>query len=487
MTSTILLLLFAALWFFLMFRSRWTLGACAGHGTHGGHHQAGAEKPGEDSLWLWACLLCILPLLLFLGLIVAGGRVSPLLFWLFLAFCFLLVYLYMQRSPAAAGEVTEEAPPPARPGAPLEGLISRAGSVFEARAVQPVGDGAIVEGRLLTGAEAAFKALRQLFAGSGYTPLLQEGEGGRPVLVVSPGAAGAPEGERRFPWTNLVLLLLTFLTTTWAGAVHRGIDVWSDPRRLAAGLPYALALLVILGAHELGHYFAARAHGVEVTLPYFIPVPFGLGTFGAFIRMKSVPESRRALFDVAVAGPLAGLVLAVPALWIGLSRSQVVAVPGAEAGMHGGTEIGSSVLLALVSKLALGRELAFGHQLQLDPLAFAGWLGLMVTALNLLPIGQLDGGHIAHALFGRRANAVGSAALLGLLLLGLFVWSGFLTWALIVFFLTGSKTAPPQEDLTPVSGGRAALGALAYALLFLILAPVPQALYQALGLHSPYL
>src|SRR5262249_17528266 len=189
--------------------------------------------------------------------------------------------------------------------------------------------------------------------------------------------------------------------------------------KFMAGLPYSVTLLLILGAHELGHYFAARAHHMRVTLPYFIPVPFGLGTFGAFIQLKSPAENRRALFDVGVAGPLAGLVFAIPALGIGLQHSRVLA-PGELADhLHGGMGVGSSLLMALTAKLALGDALAEGHRLLLHPLAFAGWLGLLVTALNLLPIGQLDGGHMADAMFGRvRSAAIGTAAMLALLLLG---------------------------------------------------------------------
>jgi membrane-associated protease RseP (regulator of RpoE activity) len=227
---------------------------------------------------------------------------------------------------------------------------------------------------------------------------------------------------------------------------------------------------------------------MRVTLPYFIPVPFGLGTFGAFIQLKSPAENRRALFDVGVAGPLAGLVFAIPALWIGLQYSRVVGPEELADHMHGGIGVGSSVLLALTAKFALGNALAEGHSLVLHPLAFAGWLGLLVTALNLLPIGQLDGGHMADAMFGRlRGAAIGTAALFALLFLGLFVWSGLLMWALIVYFIAGAKGLPPLNDVTRLSAGRIVIGAFAFLLLVLILMPVPHHLYDALGIHCPYL
>jgi membrane-associated protease RseP (regulator of RpoE activity) len=155
--------------------------------------------------------------------------------------------------------------------------------------------------------------------------------------------------------------------------------------------------------------------------------------------------------------------------------------------MQGGASVGSSVLFALLAKLALGDVITEGHQLILHPLAFAGWLGLLVTALNLLPIGQLDGGHIAHALFGRKkGNTIGMVALFSIFLLGLFVWSGFLMWAIIVFFIAGTKSAPPLNDISPLDPSRVVIGAIAFILLFLILMPVPHAFYQTLGIHCPY-
>jgi membrane-associated protease RseP (regulator of RpoE activity) len=239
----------------------------------------------------------------------------------------------------------------------------------------------------------------------------------------------------------------------------------------------------------MGHYLTARGHGVRVSLPYFIPIPFALGTFGAFIRMPPLLTSRRQLFDIGVAGPLAGLVVAIPALALGLQWSRVLPVDPASAGhMSQGVSVNASMALALVSKLALGDTLAQGHYLVLHPLAFAGWLGLMITALNLLPVGQLDGGHIAHALFGRaRAGFIGKVALGGMVVLGLFVWPGLITWALIIYFIAGRPGLPPLDDVTVLDGKRRAVGWFAYGLLALILLPLPHALSSTFGLHCPYL
>jgi membrane-associated protease RseP (regulator of RpoE activity) len=252
-------------------------------------------------------------------------------------------------------------------------------------------------------------------------------------------------------------------------------------------------LLLILGVHELGHYFMAKHHKLNVTPPFFIPVPFALGTFGAFIQMKSPTENRRSLFDVAVAGPLAGLVIAIPALLLGLQNSQVLP-PNADAGhsmMQGtmlhGTSVGSSMLFALLARAVLGDQLQHGYMLQLSPLAFAGWLGLLVTALNLLPIGQLDGGHMARAMFGGRMGAtVSSVATWSLFLLAIFVWPGLLLWAIIVFFIAGRGT-PPLNDITPISTGRRWIGYATFLILALILIPLPHAFWQAAEIYCPYL
>jgi membrane-associated protease RseP (regulator of RpoE activity) len=216
-------------------------------------------------------------------------------------------------------------------------------------------------------------------------------------------------------------------------------------------------------------------------------VPFGLGTFGAFIKIKSLSPNRRATFDVAVAGPLAGLVFAIPALLIGIRHSHVVA--GAAPDMlHTGVQVGSSFLLAVLTKFGLGITAIEGQQLALNPLAFAGWIGLVVTALNLLPIGQLDGGHIAHAMFGPKwGHAVGVGALITLFALALFVWPGLMLWAWIVWFIAGTRDVPPIDDVTPLSRRRRLLGWFTFILLAAILLPVPHVLYASFGMHCPYL
>jgi membrane-associated protease RseP (regulator of RpoE activity) len=361
--------------------------------------------------------------------------------------------------------------------------------VFAAEAERHVGPATIREGRLLASADDVMARLRERFRGTGWTPLLTPAEDGSPSLALLPIALDRPAQAQR-TWLHALLFLATLIATTWAGALHEGVNLLQEPSRFAVGLPYAIGLMVILGAHEMGHYLAARRHGMSVSLPYFIPVPFGLGTFGAFISLRSPAPSRRALFDMAVSGPLAGLVFAVPALLVGLPLSQVVpdGASTSMSSMHGGgVNIGSSLLLATLAKISLGEQLV-GHTLQLHPLAFAGWLGLIVTALNLLPIGQLDGGHISDAMFGQRASAmISTAAMFALFGLGLFVWSGLLFWAFIVFFIAGRKGLPPLNDLTPLAPPRLAVGWLAMSILAAILMPVPHILFESLGIRCPYL
>jgi len=274
---------------------------------------------------------------------------------------------------------------------------------------------------------------------------------------------GTGDRSGTFPGLPVALLVATLSTTTWAGALHRGVNLLEQPSAWRIGLPYAVALLTILGIHEMGHYLVARRRGVSVSLPYFIPVPTWLGTFGAFIRMGGAVRDRAAYFDVAVAGPLAGLVASVAALFIGL--------PGSTGAAHG-VAPSSSLLLAGVYQLATG-ALPTGP-VELGAVAFAGWLGLLVTAFNLAPIGQLDGGHMAYALLGPRGAAALGRAIVGTLFVaGLLYWPHLLTWAFIAWLVAGVDHPPAQDEVKPLSGARKALGFVTFALLLAIIVPWP--------------
>lgn len=253
-----------------------------------------------------------------------------------------------------------------------------------------------------------------------------------PAATSSAGPSSGP-ASRPAPlrWKkNLALFCLTVVSvfvagTIWASVTPQGDGVLSFVKALPKAWPFAVPFLAILLAHEFGHYFAARAHGVEASLPYFIPMPIvsPLGTMGAVISMKGTIKSRNALLDIGASGPLAGLTVALPVLFVGLTQSEVNAASGAA------LQEGRSLLYLLVRRLAVG-PIPEGHDVFLGPTAMAGWAGLLITALNLFPVGQLDGGHVAYALFGKRQDRYGRAV--HYLMLALFLGNvAYFTWHFI--------------------------------------------------------
>lgn len=398
---------------------------------------------------------------------------GPFFIWILLLMLFLAAGYMLGLRRAAATARLQPSTGPMDPDhlATLENMVM---PVLDITARKGLGELAEFEGHLRTTAEEAMWQLKSVLKPLGLTPLLQEGQEDDVQLLLLP-TREQPVRAASTRWgIHLLLFVATLLTTTWAGALQSGVNLLHEPGRFAVGLPYSLALMLILGAHELGHYFTARYHKIAVTPPFFIPVPFALGTFGAFIRIKSLSPNRRAVFDVAVAGPLAGLVFAIPALIIGLKLSHVVPVHPLGGAAHLTLPFGSSVLVVALAKLALGPAVTHGHGLLLHPLAFAGWLGLLITALNLLPIGQLDGGHMAHALFGgRRGHKISVVGLVALFALALFVWPGLMMWALIVWMIAGTRDMPPLNDVTPVGWGRMTLGLCTFLLLAMMLIPMP--------------
>ena len=426
-------------------------------------------------------LLLLLPMMIVIGAAERTDARAGLWFWILLLLPFLLLPWFWRsaarQAPADSADTTRPHPVAADPR-----VTNAAADVLDVKRASAANGISILEGRLRTDAAAAFARLEQRLVPQGFRPLLEDRGDGRVRLTALPHAVQQTVKARTFPTVNIVLLLATMVTTVWAGALHQGVNLLQEPSRFAAGLPYALALLAILGVHELGHYVVARWHGVDVTLPYFIPVPMGLGTFGAFIQMKSLIRSRRAVFDIGIAGPLAGLLVAIPALYFGLRGATPIEDGTHTMGMHAG----SSVLLAVIYQLANGGGLG-DAVVQLSPIAFAGWIGVFITALNLLPVGQLDGGHIAYGLFGRRhAKAIGIATFFVMLGLGLTIWPGLLTWALLLALLAGFSHVPALNDVTPPDGRRFALGAVALALLILIVTPLPSAA-RGLMLDCPYM
>lgn len=236
-----------------------------------------------------------------------------------------------------------------------------------------------------------------------------------------------------------------------------------------AGFWYAFPLVSILLTHEMGHFVMSRYYGVDATLPFFIPFPLSpFGTFGAIIKMKGFIPSRKALFDIGVGGPIAGLVLTFPAIYFGLKISRVVPIHS----FHGqGLILGDSLLFKGLEYLALG-PIPKGYDVELHPAAYAGWVGLFVTALNLLPIGQLDGGHVLYAMFGPRSLKVYRIGLLLFAIYALFFNPGWVLLVILLFFF-GLKHPPPMDDYTPLDSRRWVIGIIMLGIFFSSFMPSP--------------
>jgi membrane-associated protease RseP (regulator of RpoE activity) len=239
------------------------------------------------------------------------------------------------------------------------------------------------------------------------------------------------------------------------------------PSLLLTGIPAALTIMGILGIHELAHYFVARKHGLQSSLPYFIPSPFGIGTFGAIIRIQTPWENSKALFDVGMAGPVAGFLVALPLFFVGLLISP--AMPP----IPEGVPLGSPLLLRWIEELVyLIRGIPQDHEIYVNAMTFAAWFGLVVTGFNLLPVGQLDGGHVAYAVLGRWARLVGIAVLVLLALLGALVWQGWYVWAGLILF-SGWRHPAPLNTLAPLGKTRTIVGVAILVLLILLFTPAP--------------
>lgn len=263
------------------------------------------------------------------------------------------------------------------------------------------------------------------------------------------------------------LLIATICTTLFMGSFFEGGNPLERFRDIWLGGPYSFTLLTILGAHEYGHYRMCRRHLVPATFPFFIPAPppFILGTFGAIIKIRARMPDRKALFDVGITGPLLGLAVALPACILGIATSQVVPVTGEE-----GITLGDSILFSVIV-YAIKGPLPQGQDLMLNSIAFAGWFGLLVTAFNLLPSGQLDGGHIIYSVVGKKAETLGKIVLLVLIFLG-FMWPGWFFWSILLIVL-GFKHPPPINDCIPLDNRRKLLAGIILIIFLLTFIPVP--------------
>jgi membrane-associated protease RseP (regulator of RpoE activity) len=359
------------------------------------------------------------------------------------------------------------------------------------------------------------------------TPLFRV-EAGRQTVILAAGVIRPTLGRISI---NIALFILTLLSVLFAGAMYSyqgemPADFFGQIKTLLlnlwVGWPFAVSLLGILLAHEFGHYFAGRYHKTAVSLPYFIPFPAGfLGTMGAFINMKERPRNKRILLDIGIAGPLAGLVVAIPVLILGLTLSKTDTVQNTYYTKQAGeadicpntAQIGqtyscpddnllegNSILYLGLKYLTHGQLLPApahyatppllywmryiftgspiplgGKDVMLHPVAMAGWAGILVTFLNLIPAGQLDGGHVLYTLFDKRINRVLPIILIALLGLGIF-WSGWWLWAALIFFM-GRAHAEPLDQITELDAPRKMLAVLVLVLFILVLTPVPFTLF----------
>jgi membrane-associated protease RseP (regulator of RpoE activity) len=403
----------------------------------------------------------------------------------------------------------------------LTSHVSRIFRVEDVTAGEPKEWIARYRGHLLNDEEsvAAYDQLAAAIRPYNITPLFRKEQGGKQLIYLVP----SPPVPRLS--SNLLISIVLFIVT-FLSMMLMGVDIPSEAiprdesstillllRNILTGWPFAVSMMGILLAHEMGHYVMCRYYKVPATLPFFIPAPLisPLGTLGAFIAMRGIPKNKRVLFDVGVAGPLAGVVIAVPVLFIGLSLSHLGAIGPAAPGTSGLLE-GNSIFYLFSKYIMFGRLLPEplnmgglspalywlryfftaqpipfnGLDVQLDPVALAGWAGLLVTALNLVPVGTLDGGHVAYGLFGEKARrifpiAIGALIALSFLpslltlSLGAFNFS-WLLWVFILFWL-GNVRTQPLDDITPLDGKRRALGFFMLVMFILLFTPIPMVSY----------
>ena len=344
--------------------------------------------------------------------------------------------------------------------------------------------GLTLRGHVVGAAQAHYRAIRAQIETLGYTPFLRR-HGTQDELFAAPGVLTRKPQRIVLPAVLFCATVLTVLLTGTLNAdaaIQRSpVLLLQNPLRLLSGLPFAATLLAILFAHEMGHFIIGRLRGAPVSLPYFIPIPpiptpIGVltftGTLGAVIVQREPMEDRRTVLEVGIAGPLAGLLAAIPLLLYGLATSPV-ATPTAEMLAQGYIQEGNSILYGLAKLAVFGHWLpANGLDVQINPIAFAAWIGLLVTMLNMLPVGQLDGGHIAYALLGRKADWLAYAMLALCLIFGVTKSLNWLVWAAMIG-LIGLRHPEPLNDIEPLGWGHKALAVFGLILFILLFMPEP--------------
>jgi len=288
---------------------------------------------------------------------------------------------------------------------------------------------------------------------------------GEHILIASPFS---PAKERH--WINVVLAIATIFTTMFWGSLLFGANPFTSPVEVLKGLPFTIAIMTVLGAHEAGHYLVAKKHGMHTSLPYFIPFPNMIGTMGAVIKHRGPIPNRKALFDVGVSGPLIGLIVSVIVTIIGLLQPPITHTQEVLQ-----IELGMPLLFQVIKSIIPGSDGIIMH-----PIAFAGWVGMFVTALNLIPAGQLDGGHVLRAMLGEKAKEVSRVMPFILISLGFYVTyilnrDGFIwvLWGIFLSFFAASGHPKPLDDDVPIGKVRMALGIITFILGLLCFSLVP--------------
>ncbi len=365
----------------------------------------------------------------------------------------------------------------------LRGEIADLFEVSDTTLDQPQRGQVRFRGQFLVDTAVCFDELRHRFEQHGFTPLIRQ-EDEQIALIGLPVVFNPPRSN----WViNLVLFILTIGSTLLVGAAQEIGP--GETFSLWRGWPFSLSILLILGAHELGHYFAARYHKVAVTLPYFIPLPIisPVGTLGAFIQLRSPFKTKRELFDIGVAGPLGGLIFRLPRIFWGVATSDVSTIERGPSFVLEGNSIFYLWVKFIVHGELLPSFLAYdslpflseffrllignipgggGTDILMSSIAFAAWFGLFVTAMNLIPVGQLDGGHVIYCLLGDKARMLGMALIGVMVLAGIFLWPGWLLWAGLTFFVIGPNHPPPLNDLIELGPTRKII---AYVMIFIFI------------------
>jgi len=330
--------------------------------------------------------------------------------------------------------------------------------------------------------EKNFDDLRRSLSDKGYIPILRFDKGEHIIFITK-----KPKRKERPVWLNYALLIAVIITTILTGSIiylgnfaiwdpEIGLlinpaDIFIFENLFFGAVLFALPLLSILIVHEMGHYFISKKHGIATSLPFFIPIPpilpsFNIGTFGALISSRDPMPNKKALFDVGLAGPLAGFIVAIPVTIIGVMTADVIpAITSLDQIAPGETVFGSSLLVDLI--ITTFRDLPAGFTIDMNPILFAGWVGLLITSINLLPAGQLDGGHIFRAVLGDKQRYVGWIAIFIMIL------TGWLFFAFIIIFLMGTMHPPPLNDDTKIDRKRQLLFFVAIAILLLSYIPYP--------------